>query len=207
MNVLFLGCHCDDIELGCGATIHKYRNVWNITCVTLSSSGPKGKYPELYVTSSKSLEFLGASNIKNMWFETLEFENNREEIWETLFDLNSELSPQIVFTQEIDEQQDHATLYRETLRNFKKSTVLTYRATSRSCPNFHANWYEIVSEQDVAAKIKALEHYDVYIGKKRYFDPEVIRSALVADGVYVESLYAECFRLVKFVSADHKFMG
>ena len=54
-NVLFLGAHPDDIELGCGALLHHIAKQTDMLCVTLSDNQ---KNPDL-------------QNVKNEHFESM----------------------------------------------------------------------------------------------------------------------------------------
>jgi hypothetical protein len=87
-------------------------------------------------------------------------------------------------------------LFEETQRNFQQSAVWTYRASPKSCPLFTCNLYEVVSAEDVAAKLEALRHYPMY-GKRGYFRPENVEAQLRVNAIPIGEEYAEAFRVVK----------
>lgn len=200
MKALFLGCHCDDIELGCGGTIHKRRNDWDITCVVFSDCGPFGTIPELKDYSKKSLNQLGASKVLFQNFPVNDFWQLRQNIWETICYLEKSIKPDVVFTQCPDNHQDHKTLYEETIRNFKKSDMISYQSSIRNSLDHSWNWFEILSRDDVNAKLNILDNYPCYRHSKIYFSPENIESQLRCNAMYIESEFAEAFELVKKVN-------
>lgn len=149
-KVLFLGAHVDDVELGCGGTLYKYRNKWNRICVTLSKSsyspeGIDGKYPDLWRHQVEALAQLECE-LQVFAHRTNFFEEERNAIWQTLANLRDAVTPDMVFVNAPDDQQDHACLYRETLRVFQKTSVICY-PTYGSTQNFQMNYYEGLSKK------------------------------------------------------------
>ena len=199
MKALFIGCHCDDIELGCGGTIHKRKNDWDITCVVLSSCGPFGHLRELRDYSLKSLNELGATKVKFENFPTNDFWQHRQRLWQVINDLDAAIKPDIVFTQCVDDHQDHKTLYEETIRNFKKVDVVSYQPTTRNSLSHRWNWFEVLSQENVDAKIIVLDNFPCY-NRKIYFVPENVKSQLRINAMYIEEEFAEAFELVKKIN-------
>jgi len=196
MKILFLGCHCDDIELGCGGTVHKL-GANDISCVVLSVESPiQGRTFMLKSQSINSLRSLGVSDIKHWDFLVNHFHESRQKIWEILRDLNEKLSPDIVFTQEDDLHQDHSTLYKETLRNFRKSSILTYKASARNSPDISFNYYEPLSREDLRAKVTALAEY-IDLDFLYYCKPESLEAVARVTGIPVEEEFAEGFNVVR----------
>ena len=196
MRVLFLGCHCDDIELGCGATIHK-KKTWNTTCVVLSSTGLKNSYPDLSTHCRAAMLDIGVKDVRFFDFPPSFFPYHRQEIWETLNKINDEIKPDIVFTQEEDDHQDHTVLAQETRRNFRYSSVIRY-TVMRSCMGFMPNLFVTLSNADMEAKIKALGHYSMY-KNKNFFRPENVEAQLRASGVYLDEEFVEAFQVEKML--------
>jgi LmbE family N-acetylglucosaminyl deacetylase len=197
-KVVILGCHCDDIELGCGGTLHKHKNNWDITCFVLSKHGNEKQLKNLYKTSKKSLQLLGMNKIKHFNFPINNFHKHRQDIWETLNCINEKLKPDLVITQNPDEHQDHATLFNETIRNFRKSSIVTYNSSIRNCMNFSHCIFETIKQKDVDAKIKSLKLYKMY-KDKIYFHPKNIESMLRVQGIYIEEEFSEIFYSVKTI--------
>ncbi len=202
MRVLFLGSHCDDIEFGCGGTIHKRQNDWDITCVTLSVNSNVNQVVKSDITeySQGAMRVLNVRNVIYGDFITNEFHQQRQKIWEFLKDIEKTIRPDVVFTQEEDDQQDHAVLWKETLRNFRKSSVISYKSSIRNAPNINHNYYETLDETNVKAKLSALTHYSPVYEDLIYFSKDNIESTMRVNGIYIEEEYAEAYNCVKFIS-------
>lgn len=202
MKVLFMGCHCDDIELGCGATIHKYINMgMDVYCHTFSSKSVwRGGKVDLTDCSRKALKSLGVKNIEYSNFPTNSFYEYRQLIWETINGLQSIINPDLVFTMEWDNQQDHEVLFKESIRNFRQTTMLSYKPTIRNAPNQHSNFYEKLSLDNVSAKQQALSYYHEIYKDVIYFQTKNIESILRIGGIYIEEEFAEEFNVIKMIS-------
>lgn len=198
MRVLILGCHCDDIELGCGGTIHKHRNDWEINCVTLSNSGVEGALPELLGYSEKAISSLGVGG-QHYDFCTNDFWKYRQYIWECLYSLDQHFSPDLVITQAADDHQDHVVLFEETKRNFKRSTVLSYYSSVKNTFSPTWNWFEEITQEDLDKKMVALSFYKCY-QTKPYFRPAVVEAQARMMGLMVEKEFAEAYQLVRKVA-------
>ena len=191
-----LGSHCDDIELGCGGTLHKHKNDWDVTCVVFMKNADHIEYPNIDLHCEKALEILG---IKKVHFFDLPVNNHysqRQTIWEIMHNFDESINPDLVISQHCDQNQDHRTLCEESMRNFRKSSLVTYCSTVRNCISFDYTNFEILSQSDVDAKLMALNEYYMYKDKP-YFKPENVVAFLRSQAVYVEAEFAETFRTVK----------
>lgn len=200
-KVLFLGAHVDDIELGCGGTLYKHRNDWNCKCVTMSGAsysplGVLGEHPELWRTQIQALQKLDYTGLKVLSHNTNFFEEERNEIWKSLDELRRTLQPDTVFVNSNDDHQDHATLFRETIRAFYESSIICYPIHG-SCQNFSANYYEILDEETSQRKLDALQCYTMY-QDKMYF--QNAKARLHSDGTYIRQPYAEAFQIIKLIA-------
>lgn len=195
MKVLVLGSHCDDIELGCGATLFKHRLKWDITCATFATHATK--YGNIENLSRQALSSLGLKDLRYYNFEDGQYWKNRQEIWKTLNDLCEELIPDLVITQLSDQHQDHTVLAEETARNFKKSSIIAYRS-SVHCNDFAGVIFEELTQEQVNAKLRSLSHYVIYTNKI-YFKPENVTSVLRVNGMRIESEFAETFNPIRMI--------
>lgn len=199
MKALFVGCHCDDIELGCGGTINKFREKWDIYCHVLSDRDLEGK--DLKGTCRKSLEKLGVKKISFSSFKPSFFHEQRQEIWKALSLLDEEIRPDVVFSNENDEHQDHGTAFEETLRNFRRSSVIQYRIP-RSSSSFSPNLFVELSKKDMEVKCSAIEEYEKLYGKN-YLSKKSVVSQLVFFGIHPEMDYCESFNAKRILSRKH----
>lgn len=199
-KVLFLGAHPDDIEIGCGALIHKIVNQTEILCVTLSDNQ---KNPELQRVKSehlKSMQVLGVPEEKVVFgpFTTRVFPDSRQEILEYFLNLRKTFQPDLIFVHsKQDVHQDHLTMTDEALRAFRGITVLGFDVV-RSSYGFFPHFLVEVTEQDVEKKIEALSQYETY-RDKYYFNSDLTRSIMVRHGALAERPFAEGFDILRIV--------
>jgi len=199
-QILFLGAHPDDIELGCGALIHHIAEICRVTCVTLSANAKNPELKNVVDEQRRSLQILGVAEDRIRYgpFETRVFPQNRQAILEYLLALRAELRPDLIFVHSNkDVHQDHLTMTEEALRAFRGITLLGFDVV-RSSYGFFPHFLIRVSEADVEAKVTALAQYVTY-RDKYYFGSELTRAIMVRHGALAESAYAEGFDILRIV--------
>jgi LmbE family N-acetylglucosaminyl deacetylase len=201
-NVLFLGAHPDDIELGCGALLSNIAAKAKITCVTLSDNQTNPKLGNLVEEHYRSMAILGLARDAVLLgkFETRYFPRDRQEILEYLYEINTRHKPDLVFVHTAaDIHQDHRVVTEEALRAFRGVSLLGFDVL-RSSYGFFPEFLIEVDEKDVERKLGALAEYKTYAGKY-YFDPEVIRATLIRHGALAERPFAEGFDILRIVGS------
>ena len=186
-KLLFIGAHPDDIEIGAGALLAHVAGQADVMCLTLSDNQKNPLLKNVVEEHYQSMAVLGVPREKVVvqTFETRNFTRDRQQILESLFELNQGYRPAMVFTHsQADMHQDHGVVTMETLRAFRGTTVLGFDVL-RSSHGFFPHFLVEVSEQDVRRKIEALSMYRTY-ADKYYFDAEVTRSALIRHGALAE---------------------
>lgn len=191
MKALFIGCHCDDIELGCGGTIHRFREEWDIGCLILSTYPPKLNLDLTDVTKD-ALTSLGVSNIWTADLPTREFAENRQKLWQTLHNVQRKFQPDIVFANAADKHQDHQALANETVRVFTNISMVYYYVYEL-CPN--PTFRIRLQKEDVDAKLASLEIYRKYYDKSPYFDRDRQLWQLKSEDGFSEVFNATCWYL------------
>ena len=201
-NVLFLGAHPDDIELGCGALLSNIAAKAKVTCVTLSDNQTNPKLGNLVEEHYRSMAILGLARDAVLLgkFETRYFPRDRQEILEYLYEINTRHKPDLVFVHTAaDIHQDHRVVTEEALRAFRGVSLLGFDVL-RSSYGFFPEFLIEVDEKDVERKLGALAEYKTYAGKY-YFDPEVIRATLIRHGALAERPFAEGFDILRIVGS------
>jgi LmbE family N-acetylglucosaminyl deacetylase len=199
-KVLFLGAHPDDIELGCGALLHRLAKQTDILCVTLSDNQKNPDLQNVKKEHFASMAVLGVPTEKIVLgpFTTRVFPDSRQEILEYFLKLRREFQPDLIFVHsKQDVHQDHLTMTDEALRAFRGITVLGFDVV-RSSYGFFPHFLAEVSEEDVNRKIEALSCYETY-RDKYYFNRELTRSIMVRHGALAELPFAEGFDILRIV--------
>ena len=205
-KVLFIGAHPDDIEIGCGGTVYKHRNDWDIYTFTFCDKTLKGHLLHDYHYNSLKKLKVKTSNIKLENFDPSSLDYYRQSVWDCLNSLNSQIKPDLVFTHSQDDHQDHTSVYNGTIRNFYESSIVTYHI-NRSQRTFDPNYYEVLTIQDVKAKKAALSQYSPYKydGKKKAsvkfcLYEKTVEAQLRSNGAYLGKEYVEAFKVVKMIN-------
>lgn len=197
-QVLFLGAHPDDIELGCGALLHHIVKQTDVLCVTLSDNQ---KNPSLKSVVDEHYEAMAVLEVPREKiilgaFTTRVFPDARQEILEYFLKLRRDFQPDLIFVHsKQDVHQDHNTMTDEALRAFRGITVLGFDVV-RSSYGFFPHFLVEVTEADVDKKIEALSKYETY-RDRYYFNSELTRSIMVRHGALAERPFAEGFDILR----------
>ena len=192
-KILFIGCHPDDIELGCGGLIQKLPND-KIFAVILSKNNNKPEQKNLMNESTKSLKILGfkTKNIIFKDFKTREFSYSRQEICDYLWTIKKKIKPTCVFTTPNDLHQDHRVCNIETQRVFRDKSIFEYDL-ARSTIYEKSIMFVTLGKKEMMMKVKALEQFKTY-KNKNYFDKDLILSQARNAGIKQNIKFAEVFR-------------
>jgi LmbE family N-acetylglucosaminyl deacetylase len=128
LNVLCLGAHCDDIEIGCGATMLRLSQTipsLAVTCIVFSSN--KLRAAEFRASIR---EFLGnrvRADLHVFEYRNGYFPYQGDKIKDRFEKLKQELRPDIIFTHYAkDYHQDHRLISELTGNTFRDHLILEY---------------------------------------------------------------------------------
>ena len=204
-KILVLSPHTDDGELGCGGSIAKLveegKEVYYVALSACEKSVPEGYPPDILKKEvKKAIRVLGIenSNLLLFDFEVREFPLLRQKILDTLIEIREEISPDTVFTpSSFDTHQDHRVTREETLRAFKKCTILGYEQPWNNI-TFDTTAFIRLEERHIIKKVEALNCYESQ-KDRAYLNEEFIRSLARTRGVQINSDYAEAFEVIRWI--------
>lgn len=202
-KILIISPHTDDGELGCGGSIAKFiEEGYSVNYVALScceKSVPSQYPPDILSREvKKATRILGISKPILFSFEVREFPKFRQEILDALIRLRKKIQPDMVFTpSRYDTHQDHKTTVEETMRAFKKCTILGYEQPWNNI-TFNTLAFVPITEIHVQKKIDALTCYETQ-KERSYLNPDFIRGLALTRGTQIEEKYAEAFEVIKWV--------
>lgn len=205
-NILFLGCHLDDIEYGCGGLIHKlvelgFRDQIRYLTLTRFNKSADGKITierdlnEVYTAISHL--GLDQSNLQIGDLPGQLLQEYAQEIREILLEVRRQLNPAYVFyPSRNDIHQDHHTLCEEAVRIFRNTGCYGYELI-RSCYHFQPNFYIEIDENNMANKIDSVMSYQSQQSQSAgyYFHPEVLRSICTFRGGQSGKRLAEAYEI------------
>jgi len=127
-NILCLGAHCDDLEIGCGGTILRYVKEMkgtNFHWVVFSSDDHREK--EALGSAKDFLKGASRRKIAVNRFRNSFFPYQGAEIKEYFEDLKREFHPDLIFTHyREDLHQDHRIINELTWNTFRNHLILEY---------------------------------------------------------------------------------
>lgn len=207
MNILAIGAHFDDVELGCGATLAKHsKNGDNIIIYVATKSG-YSNYAKVVVRDNeialkegrKAAEILGAKLIYDD-FETLKLEFT-EKLNLGILKIIEENNIDLIYTHWHDDvNHDHQALSKATMHTARHvKRILMYRSNwYHSHNHFRGNFYVDISDywEYKENAIKAHESEFCRVGEKwlKFFKNEAENA-----GQKIGVPLAECYEVIKWL--------
>jgi len=195
-KILALAPHTDDIELGCGATLHKYRNDYQIDALAISNAQP-------LATGDPVQEFYNAMKLIKanalFWdFKPRTISNHRQELLDKLWKLQQDNKYDIVFCpSSYDIHQDHQTVHQEAFRVFKHRTILGYEMPWNN-RTFRTDVFVSLSKEDVEVKVKMLDCYKTQL-ERAFMCKEYVMDIARTRGLQVGKKYVESFEAIRII--------
>ena len=196
MNILAIGPHPDDIEIGCGGTLIKYaRRGHNIFLLLISKGELGGKAEIRYREQMKAADIIGAKDVFWGGFRDTELLDKGNEIIHIVEGYIKKIQPDFIFVNFFDDtHQDHRTINRSVLSAARYvRNVMFYEVPTTN--NFTPNVFvDIGSVLDM--KLEALKAHASQIMKTNIQDLSIIdiaRSSAHFRGVQGRVALAEGF--------------
>jgi LmbE family N-acetylglucosaminyl deacetylase len=203
VQILCLGAHCDDIEIGCGGTILKLLQQYKRTSVhwvVFSSDEQRGE--EARESANTFLRQAELKNIVIKTFTTSFFPYVGTDIKLYFERLKQEVSPDVIFTHyRNDLHQDHRVISELTWNSFRDHLILEYEIPKYDGDFGSPNSFVHLDESIVEKKIGLImESFRSQKGK-HWFDKETFSAVLRVRGMESCSpaKYAEAFYCRKLV--------
>lgn len=201
-QILCLGSHSDDIEIGCGGTIlrfaHEYPScefVW-----VVFSSGPQRKQEALKSAQLFLKKMPNRIFIEN--YKTSFFPQEGEKIKEYFEGLKAECSPDLIFTHyRNDLHQDHRIISDLTWNTFRNHLILEYEIPKYDGDLGQPNLFVALNRRICDRKIDHILRCFVSQRDKHWFTEDTFRALLRLRGVEAgpTTPYAEAFFVRKIV--------
>lgn len=201
LNLLFLGAHCDDIEIGCGGTILRLLREYPINHVTwvVFSSNPV-REGEARNCAERFLKDVASKEILIRDFKDGYLSQQYTNVKDFFEQLKQKENPDIIFTHyQNDLHQDHRLLSELAWNTFRNHFILEYEIPKYDGDLGNPSCFVALDEKDVEGKVSLL--MDCYASQrsKHWFVEETFRSILRLRGMQSASRYAEAFYCRKFV--------
>jgi LmbE family N-acetylglucosaminyl deacetylase len=199
LRVLALGCHSDDVEIGCGGTllelVRRAAGV-DVTWAVLSAEGERRaeaeKSARAFTEGATQLD-LRLESFRDGYFP---YDGARVKDW--FEDLKTTVDPDVVFTHHgSDRHQDHRLVAELTWNTFRRHLILEYEVPKFDGDLGSPNVFFALGEDAVETKMRLLGHHFGSQTERHWFDEEVFRGLLRLRGIeaapptrYAEAFYA-----------------
>lgn len=194
-RVLALGCHSDDIEIGCGGTLLRLieqEPELEVRWIVFSAIGPRGD--EARSSADDFLRGAGSSQVTTYEFRDGFFPSNVAEIKERFEELKTGFVPDLVFTHtRRDLHQDHRQVCELTWNTWRNHLILEYEVPKFDGDLASPNVFVELSEDLCRRKTELLEHHFASQRGKHWFDEDLFRSLMRIRGMECGARYAEGF--------------
>lgn len=203
-NVLCLGAHPDDIEIGCGGTLLKLQQLnpeLNVRWVVFSSTEERKqeaqKSADLFLTVTESkmcIESFSDAYLPSQWEAIKDYMGKLSQ------SLSGTAAPDLIFTHRLeDRHQDHRVISELTWNAFRDAMILEYEI-----PKYEGDWaqpnvYVPLESPCVDRKISLLMECFPSQHSHPWYDQETFRAMLRLRGIEINSAsrYAEAFSVRK----------
>lgn len=200
MNVLAVGAHPDDIEIGCGGTLIKYARKGHNVFLLLITKGEKGGDIETrHAEQLTAAEIVGVKDIYWGDYQDTGLLHKGREIIQTVENHIKIVKPDLIFVNFSDDtHQDHRRVTQSVLSATRYvKNVLFYEVPTTS--NFVPHVFVDISDT-LEGKIRALEAHQSQVMKTNIEDlsiVEIARSAATFRGIQGRVKYAEAFSALR----------
>ena len=195
-QILCLGAHSDDIEIGCGGTILK----WTAACskvsvrwIVFSADGAE-RGSEARAGADRFLERAAAKSIAVERFRESFFPYSGADIKEYFERIKTGPVPDVVFTHyRFDLHQDHKLVSDLTWNTFRDSLILEYEVPKWDGDLGTPNCYVALDEDLAERKLRAICDTFRSQSARQWFGADTFRALMRLRGIEANAGYAEAF--------------
>ena len=204
-RVLVLAPHTDDGEFGAGGTMARLveagADVRYVAFSIATRSLPDGFAPDTLAREVREATAelgIPPENLTVHAFDVRTFPEHRQDILELLVALWEEWHPDAVFQPSLhDIHQDHQVIAAESLRAFKRTTILGYEIPWNNL-DFSYQCYFALEREHIERKVAALGKYASQ-QHRRYANADYVWNVARTHGINVNREYAEVFQVYRAV--------
>jgi LmbE family N-acetylglucosaminyl deacetylase len=202
-RVLAIGCHSDDLEIGCGGTILTLtRSIPDLEIDWVVLAAPGGRADEARASAQAFLADAAAARVEIHPFRDGFMPYSGGEVKEVFEELKGRVDPELVFTHTRDDfHQDHRLACELTWNTFRNHVILEYEIPKFDGDLGRPNVYFPLSESVAEEKIAHLHRHFLSQVGKNWFDEETFRGLMRLRGMEVNAAerFAEGYTCRKLV--------
>lgn len=203
LNILCIGAHCDDIDIGCGGTLLKLlegHRAAHVTWLVLGSTPVRER--ELRSSARKFLRRAASYEVLVHKFRDGFFPAQYVAIKEAFEALKGRPDPDLVFShRRSDRHQDHRIVAELTWNTFRSHLILEYEIPKFEGDLTTPSAYVELTRGQVERKIAILKSSYATQRVKQWFTDDTFRAVMRLRGIESggKSGWAEGFHVSKFL--------
>ena len=202
-RILAVGCHADDIEIGCGGTLLALiREHPGLEVDWIVLAAPGARQDEARTSATAFLEDAGVARIEIHEFRDGFLPYVGGEVKEVFEALKRRVDPQVVFTHTSDDfHQDHRLACELTWNTFRNHLILEYEIPKVDGDLGRPNVFMPLTAELVEKKLELLERHFPSQADKHWFDRETFVGLMRLRGMeaVAPERFAEAFTARKVV--------
>lgn len=198
MQILAIGAHPDDIELGAGGALAKHAKQGDKIYIIVMSSGERGGSATQRTKEAKqAAKILGASNIEVHKLPDAKITDDVETIMK-IENIVNQIHPQRVYTHSSkDTHQDHRYTALASISAARYVPEILAYESPLTFPSFNPQVYIDITDT-LKIKVKALMTYKSQV-QKEYMKAEAIEGLARYRGHQAGVKYAEAFEVIRMI--------
>jgi LmbE family N-acetylglucosaminyl deacetylase len=200
MNILVIGAHPDDYELGMAGTIKKYASEGHqIISIIMSDGEAIGNTNKRKKEAQTAATFLGIKKTYFFHFKDRQIPSGKTAIQKIEKIIQTHNIDRIYTHSLRDTHQDHRNTCAAVLSAGRKTGQILFFESPSSVVEFRPTLFVNIAEQ-LSAKLTALQLYrSLQRFKKRYLEIKAIQSCAAFRGYQSNLPAAESFEVFRFV--------
>jgi len=203
LQILCLGAHSDDIEIGCGGTILKLLSEYPGSTVTwVVFAAREQREVEARASATDFLATAATSNVVTYQFRESYFPHVAAQIKDSFEALRRSVEPDLIFSHHRhDMHQDHRTVAELTWNTFRRHLIAEYEIPKYEGDLGNPNLLVTLSQAQAARKVELLMQHFGSQSFRPWFRPDVFHGLMAVRGVecHAPEGRAEAFHLRKLV--------
>jgi LmbE family N-acetylglucosaminyl deacetylase len=201
LNILCLGAHCDDIEIGAGGTLLKMFDEYEINSVKwVVFASNNVRKNEATISAKCFLEKVSNKDILIYSFNDGFLPFIASEIKQVFEMLKTEFAPDIIFTHyRNDRHQDHRLVSDLTWNTWRNHQILEYEIPKYDGDLGIPNFYVPLDVKYIKQKNNILMEAFESQASKHWFNEDIFNSIARIRGMESANNYAEAFFARKIV--------
>ncbi len=202
-RILAIGCHSDDIEIGCGGMLLDLtRSIDGLEVDWVVLAAPAERGDEARSSAEAFLAAAGTAHVEVHGFRDGFLPYSGREVKELFESLKGRVDPQLVLTHTRDDlHQDHRLACELTWNTFRNHLILEYEIPKVDGDLGRPNVFYPLTRAIVEEKVSLLEHHFPTQSGKHWFDRELFMGLMRVRGMeaVAPERFAEAFTCRKAV--------